>query len=264
MDRKRRVIDKRKKEKFMLDDEYLNGQAKLCGWQATLVYLSLCRHANKNQESFPSIKLMAEEHGVGRNTIIKGLKALETRKVIVIEKARKKDGKWLNNSYILLDKSEWDYTKKEVIQVPVEDSVKQPCPSQNIAVSLSEQNQVPVEDTKETHRRKHIEGNTSLSSPKGKELSFVSLVEKYFIKKYEEKFGSPPAINFGQDGKRVKSCAGLFQGEEWQKLIDDFLNSDKGGDMGYTLSICFSAHTINLWKSKQLVYQPVKITGKRL
>ena len=106
---KRRMIDKRKKEKFMLDDEYLNGQARLCGWQGTIVYNSLCRHVNISQECFPSIKLMAEQHKVSRPTIIKGIKELEKRNVIKVGKTRNKAGRWLNNLYILLDKTEWIY-----------------------------------------------------------------------------------------------------------------------------------------------------------
>jgi hypothetical protein len=146
----RRIIDKRKKEKFMVDDEYLNGMAKLCGWQGTIVYNSLCRHSNINQESFPSVKMMSDQHNVGRNTIFKGIDALESRKVIKVEKKRTKGGQWLNNTYILLDKSEWDYS-----QVPVEDTAcqvpvgYQPSPCGGL-------NQVPVEDTKETHSK----GNT--------------------------------------------------------------------------------------------------------
>lgn len=131
----RRIIDKRKKEKFMVDDEYLNGMAKLCGWKGTIVYNSLCRHANINQESFPSVEKMAEQHNVDRKTILAGVDQLESRKVIqVIKKRSKRTGRWLNNTYILLDKSEWNYS-----QVPVKDL-----------------DQVPVKDHKETHDlRKH-------------------------------------------------------------------------------------------------------------
>lgn len=107
----KRIIDSRKKEKFMVDDAYLNGQAKLCGHQATIAYISLCRHASKDQECFPSIKLMAEEHAVSTKTIQRGLKKLEERNVIKIGKKRTKDGKWLNNTYTLLDKSVWDYSQ---------------------------------------------------------------------------------------------------------------------------------------------------------
>lgn len=150
MEEKKRVIDKRKKEKFMVDDEYLNGMAKLCGWQGTIVYNSLCRHANAEQESFPSIKLMAEQHNVSRPTIFKGITNLENRKVISIKKKRTKDGKWLNNSYTLLDKTEWDYS-----QVNVVDTVSQV----NVATQPSQRglpDVVNVVDTKETHS----EGNT--------------------------------------------------------------------------------------------------------
>ena len=134
----------------MMDDAYLNGQARVCGWQATLVYNSLCRHANIGQESFPSIKLMSEELGVGRKTIMKGIEYLEKYNVIQVKKNRNKGGKWLNNTYILIDKSEW--IKSHVLvgdlgnHVPVGYT---PCPSQA-------HDQVPVGDTKETH----TEGNT--------------------------------------------------------------------------------------------------------
>jgi DNA-binding transcriptional regulator YhcF (GntR family) len=103
----RRIIDRRRKKKFMMDDQYLNGQAKICGWQATLVYLSLCRHTNISQESFPSIRLMSEELCVSRNTVLKGIKNLEKFNVVSIKKTRSKKGKWLNNLYILQDKSVW-------------------------------------------------------------------------------------------------------------------------------------------------------------
>ena len=100
-----------------MDDAYLNGMARLCGLQATLVYSSLCRHANKYQYAFPSIKLMSEQHSVHRDTIIKGIKNLEKRNVIEIEKKRTKDGKWLNNTYILIDRSEWNYNHVGVSNV---------------------------------------------------------------------------------------------------------------------------------------------------
>src|SRR3990167_2163616 len=147
----KRIIDKRIKEKFLMDDAYLNGQARLCGWQATLVYLSLCRHANIDQESFPSIKLMAEELEISRNTVKKGIENLEKYNVISVKKQKRgKLGKWLNNTYILIDKSEW----VKISRGPVEDTdrgpvVTPPWPSGDF-------HRGPVEATKETHR----EGNT--------------------------------------------------------------------------------------------------------
>ena len=150
MEKKIRIIDKRTKEKFLMDDAYYNGYAKICGWKASIVYFSLCRHVNKDQYCFPSVEYMSKQNGVGRNTILSGIKTLKEWNIIDIEKIRDRGGIWKNNAYTLLDKSVW---KKH--QVPVEDLDNQvpvgtePRPSGKL-------DQVPVEDTKETH----IEGNT--------------------------------------------------------------------------------------------------------
>lgn len=166
-----------------MDDEYLNGQAKLCGWQGTIVYTSLCRHANINQESFPSIKLMAEQHGVSRPTILKGIENLERRNVIEVKKTRTKDGKWLNNTYILLDKSGWDYTQVNVVDTAsqVNENTQ---PSQRGLPDV-----VNVVDTKETHS----EGNTYKETHPSEQSSQVGKVIELFEKvnpSYEKLFAN--------------------------------------------------------------------------
>lgn len=138
-----RVVDKRSKEKFIVDDEYLNGYAKLCGWQGTIVYISLCRHAGKDQTCFPSIDLMAEELAVDRKTIMKGIDTLIKWNVIGKDRIRNDRGTWKNNSYILFDKSLWR-------PKPSPSQGHGPSPSQGLI-------QVPVEDSKETHiKETHI------------------------------------------------------------------------------------------------------------
>jgi len=146
----KRIIDKRTKEKFMMDDAYLNGQAKVCGWQATLVYNSLCRHANISQESFPSIKLMAEELAVSRETIMKGVENLEKHNVIQVRKNRTKGGQWLNNTYILIDKTEWEKN-----QVADTDMVSQ------VAVNYTPSGSQPLDQVAHSHTKEtHKQGNT--------------------------------------------------------------------------------------------------------
>lgn len=191
----RRIIDKRTKEKFILDDYYLNGQAKLCGWQATITYVSLCRHANKSQECFPSIKLMSEELNVSRNTIIKGLKNLENYNVIQIEKTRNKKGQWLNNTYFLIDKSKWFNAQVDEsdldTQVPV---VTQPSPSGDISKSPT------------GTLRKHIEGNTY----KETHISVSSDTDhKQIIEIFDLFKGINPTINYGHRTNR-KACSDLI------------------------------------------------------
>ncbi len=106
-DQQFKIRDLRQKEKFVVDDEYLNGYARLCGYKATLVYISLCRHASKEQTSFPSIRLMAEELRVSEDVVGNGIKDLKRWNVIRVKATYRKDGGRSSNLYILLDKSLW-------------------------------------------------------------------------------------------------------------------------------------------------------------
>ena len=102
------IRDIRRKEKFSVDDEYLNGYARHCGAMATLVYLSLCRHANTEQQCFPSKELIAKELDISERSVFNGLKTLEEWNIIRVEpQERKPDGSYRNNTYTLLNKSVW-------------------------------------------------------------------------------------------------------------------------------------------------------------
>lgn len=104
-----KVRDARKKDKFQIDDIYLNGYARLCGIYATGVYCSLCRHANFNtQECWPNIQTIADELDISKPSAIKGIQALEEWGIIkIIKEKDEKTKRQLNNVYVLLDKSEW-------------------------------------------------------------------------------------------------------------------------------------------------------------
>lgn len=97
------VRDKRAKDRFYLDDLYLNGYARLCGIYATGVYVSLCRHANLEQKCWPSIKKIAEELAVSEKQVGRAIKKLEEYNIISKERV----GKKATNRYWLLNKSEW-------------------------------------------------------------------------------------------------------------------------------------------------------------
>lgn len=103
------IRDTRKKEMFRMDDEYLNGYARLCGINATGVYMSLCRHANLDQQSWPSIELLQVELGLGSNrTVLKAIKKLEEWNIISVVRSKNEATKRQNpNVYILMDKSRW-------------------------------------------------------------------------------------------------------------------------------------------------------------
>lgn len=108
-----RVIDKRNKEKFVVDDVYLNGYGKKFGPTITSVYISLCRHANREQESWPSEEKIGAEYNISARTVRYALKVLREYNLVQVDRVRTQEGRWLNNHYILLDKSVW--TKPEAV-----------------------------------------------------------------------------------------------------------------------------------------------------
>jgi len=97
------IRDLRDKERFVVDDKFLNGYARFLGIYCVGVYNSLCRHANKVQKSWPSIKKIAQELDVGRNKIIESIKYLEFWKIVKKERL----GLKLTNRYSLLSKRCW-------------------------------------------------------------------------------------------------------------------------------------------------------------
>jgi len=104
-----KVRDRRNKGWFFMDNEYLNGYARIFGPVGTAIYVSLCRHADNNQQCFPSMELMAEEIGASRNTISKYIKLFEAKHLISIEREiNPANQRRMNNVYTLLDKTEWD------------------------------------------------------------------------------------------------------------------------------------------------------------
>ena len=108
-----KIRDNRAKEWFFMDNEYLNGYAKMFGVTVTAVYISLCRHANiTTQKCYPSQKLIANELNISERTVIRAINVLTKWNLIQIERIRRKNGTQLNNIYYLLDKSAWIKPKK--------------------------------------------------------------------------------------------------------------------------------------------------------
>lgn len=114
-----KIRDWRSKERYFIDDIYLNEYAKLCGVYATAIYNSLSRHSNiHTQKCFPSVKSMAEQHSIDDKTVRKAIGILEEWHIITV--LRKKDEKTKRqacNNYTLLDKSEWLPSPKSRVEI---------------------------------------------------------------------------------------------------------------------------------------------------
>jgi hypothetical protein len=124
-----KIRDRRNKGWFWMDNDYLNGYAKLFGAVGTAIYVSLCRHAdNETQKCFPAMELMAEELNVSRNTIAKYIKIFVKHHLISVKKERDfKTKTWRNNVYILLGKEEWDSHAQIVSMGSHAQLVSEPC-----------------------------------------------------------------------------------------------------------------------------------------
>jgi hypothetical protein len=152
-DRGFKVRDLRNKQFFVVDDVYLNGYARLLGAIASVVYFSLCRHADKDQSCFPSQKFIAEEFNIGQRTVRDKLRLLEECNIIKTAREKDNKGRWLNNTYILVDKSDW-LSKEEVAKkLGVSDTEDQ---RQPLPVDCPEANDDTIQRQPLPHKDTHI------------------------------------------------------------------------------------------------------------
>lgn len=90
-----------------MDDTYLDSYARGLGITASAVYMSLCRHADRGQECFPAQQLIAREHSISIRSVKRAIKRLKEANIIAVRRERLGHGRWRNNVYVLLDKSQW-------------------------------------------------------------------------------------------------------------------------------------------------------------
>lgn len=143
------IRDLRQKEQFILDDAFLNGYARLVGIYAVGVYCSFCRHANKEQTSWPAIETIAEELAISRDSVIRAIKKLEEFGVVV----KIRVGKMANNRYVLTNKKTWKL-KSEVADSDISSSPQQ------LHESLTATSNSKEEASKDTQVRTSVAGAT--------------------------------------------------------------------------------------------------------
>jgi predicted transcriptional regulator len=171
-----KVRDFRDKGFFIIDDIYLNGYAKHLGTTASMVYLSLCRHADKEQKCFPSQKLIAEELGINERTVMDKIAILIDWKIIKKKKIRSKRGKWAYNIYLLLNKSEWKKppVEKQQVDTTYIKTTKPPTEKLHIKDTHKKDTHILSKDNTESDKK-----NTSLKKTSYGNPDINSLVE-YF------------------------------------------------------------------------------------
>jgi len=241
-----KIRDLRQKTQYKVDDAYLNGYARVCKPTATAVYNSLCRHAGFNtQKAFPSQSLIAYQHDISSKTVSRAIKKLVALNIIAIERDRK-EGKFERYVYTLLDKSEW-----KPINQQTKTTYGQPA-------DKSTSRQITTAVKRDTKDNKELKDN-KLDFKDNKDSNQVALIRNYFIERCKELKGFEPEMTFGKEGKLLKDKLKRYSAEQLKKLIDDFMESKIGNDLGFTLSICLSTGVINQWLGKKL-RQPKKPT----
>ena len=144
------VRDKRRKGWFITDNDFVDRYGKVFGAIGSVVYFSLCRHADAKRECFPSEKFIAEEFAVSDRSVRTYLKQLKQGKLIHIARKSRKNGKWQRNVYTLLDKSEWK-SPEDIISAGIQRKIKTP-PEENR--DIDQRKMFPTNNTNEknTHR----------------------------------------------------------------------------------------------------------------
>jgi len=184
------IRDLRAKEKFFVDDAYLNGYAKYLGPEATCVYLSLCRHADHSQQAFPSQKLIAEENGISERTVRRKLDILESLNLIYRERVRNRRGRWLCYLYVLLDKSEW-LSPADFVSTGQRIHSPSATGSGGKKIYLGHQRTgSPIKDTEKDTHKKDTHITPSIVSPL-KKYSSIKSIDEVVLEEISDKYKVP-------------------------------------------------------------------------
>lgn len=188
-----------------------------------------------------SVARIEQQTKDGKDAIKYGLQELEKMGYLQRIPIKNKEGRWGGYDYVL---SEKPFTEKPSTGKPFTENLS----------SFSKK-----DNSKKEVVKKNIDNNTA--EDKSSASQFTTFIKDFFINSYKTKFNALPAIDFGKDLSVVRKASGLFinNGGEGskdfsraQKLVLDFLNSKKAREAGYTLSVCFSTHTINQWQAGKL------------
>jgi DNA-binding MarR family transcriptional regulator len=173
------IRDARNKEWFWLDNQYLNGYAKHLGSLCTVVYISLCRHAdNKTQTCFPSMETIAEENGISEKSVSRAIKTLEKWSIIDIKESyNKKTKRRENNVYTLLAKKEWKEKPPDSQSSGNKESHQTHSPKPPDNDAKSHQTVVPSNNTNTINNTHNNNTNSKVVTLRGNEWN--QLIDKF-------------------------------------------------------------------------------------
>lgn len=249
-----RVRRKRKGNRYYIDNEFLDGYAAKVGWKGHIVYSALCRHERKGK-AFPGMRHLAEELGVSKNTVCKGVKELKDWNIIKIEKSKKNNR---SQTYWLMDYSGWrDINKKgSWYNRPTISQQGQGVSPQEQYVSPQGQG-VPNERQNNTNLT--IPNNKLSLSPDGdgeflsKKTSDPRIKEvmDFFYEACQNYKGFKPLISGAAAGRLIKGLLKNYSKDELTDEIVWFLESPESDRLSSTLCVALSVHVFNKWLAQR-------------
>ena len=105
-DKLMKIVDRRFDGFFQVPDILIDEYVRVIGMGAVAVYLSMCRHANRDRQSWPGMRKMCFELGMGASTVNRGIKVLEAHSMIKVDRKHR-----AFNIYSLLKPFRWKKTK---------------------------------------------------------------------------------------------------------------------------------------------------------
>jgi hypothetical protein len=97
------VRDLRDKSFFVVDNQYLDQKwLRLLKGCPSAVYFALCRHADKEQISFPAIPYLMDETGYHKRHVLNAIKTLEFHRLISVDRMQGE-----SNMYSLINRKHW-------------------------------------------------------------------------------------------------------------------------------------------------------------
>ena len=85
-DKLMKIVDQRFDGFFQVPDILIDEYVRVVGMGAFAIYLSMCRHANKDRLSWPGMRKLCFELGMSASSVNRGIKILEAHSMIKVDR----------------------------------------------------------------------------------------------------------------------------------------------------------------------------------
>ena len=199
-------------------------------------------------------QLEKESKKDGRDSLRSGLKELEERGYLVKEQLKDKKGRFQGYRYLVFETLELG---KAILGKSI---YGKPAPTNKDSTnehinSLSKDNNKDNDNYPQRSLRSRLSLEELAHLSGFKQKSPVQQVIAYWIKLVKDNFGTEPYINWGKDGKLIKSVIKRIGIENTKKVLDWYIDSERFDRYGPNISAALSSYSINLWKGDNEVYR---------